>query len=537
MQAISRHSAFKKGLTLFLATLFLVSQNSLVALADSQTELRQLYKLFSVKSVSAHYLLVIDTSLSMSNKLPTVKPAVDQLIKSVGKNDRLTLIVFDNSAKTLFRQAKKDNSKATQLVPSQANSTGKKTDMAIAFKQVISEMKKSSASLQVILFVTDGKDDPPPNSRFYPRTDKVWFSLNNQAKALKGKTVIAQGIGLEKATDAGLIKKVFSEAQTVSLSASQLKDYLSELRTQIQQQRLKAKIKQELQQGVKVSLISGQKVIFSSKKRKVTVKYKVHSQYQKLPVTISIKKANIKLAKNSSSAVKPISTKLIGARKFQLLPGQSRVVTLKLTLLPTSKPGLAIGKHQKQLDSHSELLIEKQLGYAQALQRLSLSSRKVSQDSFKFPVTYQYGISWVTVLLIGASTLFGLAVIGRYLIFPISQRLYYLISPAPLYGRLAFFQAPNGEKLPRPVSLAGRKGSLVIGKQGDVELHGGSVKDRHAEIYAVWQSGKPTLYVRNLEGKVNVANSPIEVSKPIIREVELKSGARLEIGGYKLRWI
>ena len=111
-----------------------------------------------------------------------------------------------------------------------------------------------------------------------------------------------------------------------------------------------------------------------------------------------------------------------------------------------------------------------------------------------------------------------------------------LLSPR-LPGRLTFSAAPAGRDLPMPVDLSTFGRRAIIGSVGAINLTGSEVASEHAELFARWKGGQPTLYLRKLEGEISVASTSLRGGHKILDEIELKRGNIIEIGGYKMQWV
>ena len=157
---------------------------------NAKKEVEPLYRLFKVKNASVHYLLVIDTSLSMAPSFNQVKDALASLTESLEVGDSVSIIGFDNRPKLIYQGKVKEPIKEfSDKLPSGPNPKGRKTDIGAAVNLAVKQIEANPADLQLMFFLTDGRNEPPESSPYKQDAGAGWRQLKKRAAKLKNKMV------------------------------------------------------------------------------------------------------------------------------------------------------------------------------------------------------------------------------------------------------------------------------------------------------------------------------------------------------------
>lgn len=506
------------------------------ASAISGIDEARLYRLFQIKKVGADIVMAVDTSLSMKESFPAVKKSLTGFVGALQANDRITLILFDNQARRVYRGPAR-GTRLKKSLPGQPNSEGQKTDIGEAVSRVLNELDAPGRRLPVVVFITDGKEEPVPGSQFAVRHDAAWQAVKDRATGRSAKEAIVHAIGLKQDTDIGLLARVWPQARPLALSEREMAVYFAGLKEKIRRERLKRELKRELQSGritVEIDRADWGAVEPGIVKRWITVK----SEYRRLPVIVDIGGANwVRFQGGGATAAGAARPGLSGAdEKLILRPGESRRVGFSVEI-PRGERGI---KLMQNVDYRGlvRFKVKAAPAGAAAISRLGLRPTAPIKGE-RWNVSYSYPVGQ-SVYLFGAAALAAVAalsVVGRYVVGPAGRLVTRALAPPPLFGRLAFSGAPAGRPLPKPINLHGRGRRAVIGSAGDIRLPGPEIRERHAEVFTRWSAGERRVMVRGVDGGVRVAGSPRSTPRVIGKEVELAPGSVVEIGDYKMQWL
>ncbi len=228
--------------------------NLSIAAAQSRYTESDLYALFDVEKVGANVVIAVDTSLSMKKSFSQVTEALSSFSGTLQPIDNLTVITFDNKARVVYSGSAKDLGKINKALPKRPSPRGNRTDMGVAVTLVLDELKKSKGGLPVVVFMTDGADDPPKDSPFAKSGDAAWGQLTDRAgREEDAKQARVHGVAFNTKTDIGKLKQVWPKTQPLTVNPSELSVYFGELKEKIRRERLRLEVNKELDQG-KISI-------------------------------------------------------------------------------------------------------------------------------------------------------------------------------------------------------------------------------------------------------------------------------------------
>lgn len=238
-----------------LALLVLVSGG--VASAEGPStpaSIDDLLQIYGVASEPVDYVVVVDTSGSMSKKsapiYPEVRSAYKAFVDAISDHDHLSLITFDAKATLRFSAQPKGDARATALaaLPKEAHGSG--TNIGDGIRIAIDQLGRADAhDVQIVLFLTDGE---PTVKADYKALGKA------AANATKGRQlrVLGASLGPDEKTGASLLETVFpGNTQVTRLPSDQLKAFFQDAIKRAQIANLYRPIRDEIDDGaVRVSV-------------------------------------------------------------------------------------------------------------------------------------------------------------------------------------------------------------------------------------------------------------------------------------------
>lgn len=499
-----------------------------------------LYRLFDVKKVGAHVVVAVDTSLSMKDSFPVVRQALDAFSRTLQPLDLLTVVVFDNNAGRVYQGPAGAGSKLKAALPEKPNPKGHHTDMGEGVAAVLKELGNMGDRLPVVVFLTDGREDPPRESRFAARHDQSWSELKNEAQTIPGaKLAYVHAIGLNNKTDINKLRQVWPGIQPLTINPSELTVYFVKLKERIRRERLRRELAKELRRGrIRVRVDNANwGAVRSGTTFKRTIS--ITSTYKKLPIELNVSGASwsrFRSITKDRSLAGHLPEFAAPPRRLWVAPGQTRryVVDVRVPRLK-GRWGL---KTEEKYRASMRLAAAAQPRDAQAISGLGVEPTVgiVGRDQtvwFYRPVGQSiYLLSALALAALGIA-----AVFWRRGIVPAGRMIYRRVAPPPLFGRLAFSGTPAGEQLPRPLSLEQFGRRTTLGASGKVRLKGKDIKEEHAELFTEWAEGEPRVMIRQLGGIVRVSRSPGAAPVLAAEPTALKPGSVIQIGDYRIQWI
>lgn len=474
----------------------------------------------------------------MAPSFVQVKDALALLMESFEVGDSVSIIEFNNRPKLIYEgKVKQPIKKLSVKLPSSPNPKGQKTDIGAATNLAVKQITANPADLQLMFFLTDGKNEPPDSSLYKQDADTTWRQLKKRVAKLKKKTLKVHGIGLNSNTDIDLLRQVFPDSSQITLAPAELKKYFIGLKENIKEERLKVKLKRELKEG-NIIIASAKNKDWGSVKSsgRLTKRYRLTSNYKHLPVTITLNNPRL-VSLTGKRGGEDFKMKIKGPRRFILKPGKKRTVEVELTASELPRD-YHIGERQDIYNGQLDLGLKGKLKYGNGLAALGMDKTANSEKRLReFTFSHRRGLAFATVAALAAGLLLFVGAITKVALMPLGRAVSHsLISPR-LPGRLTFSAAPAGKDLPLPVDLSTFGRGATIGSAGVIYLAGSAVMANHAEFFARWKSGQVVLYLRKLEGEISVASTAYGAGYKVLDEIELKRGNIIEIGEYKMQWV
>jgi Mg-chelatase subunit ChlD len=292
------------------------------------SSLDQLFTQFGVDKVPADFVVVVDTSGSMSEganpPYPAVLNAFGSLVDAIPEGDNLSVLTFDSSPNLVFQGRVDGQSRevAKGVLPPVAQ--GQATDIGASLDAALRRLERADASdVQTVIFLTDGLHQPAAGSAYPTTNGPEWDALRARAQQVDvGHDTAVQGIGLGEQGAGGiaLLRQVFGNPEINSLPAEQLPNYFRESVRRSQVARLAKRVDEDIARGVKVEA-RGSATLSSD----MTVDVALHSQLQKLPVDVTVKGVEV-----TDSEGKPVKAELVDDAVVRLEPGGTAKVAVRV---------------------------------------------------------------------------------------------------------------------------------------------------------------------------------------------------------------
>ncbi len=442
--------------------------------AHEPQTLDDLFELFEVQDEPADFVVVIDISGSMFSgdnpPWPRVVDAFDELITAIPSGDRLSLVLFSETAATVYSEAiRSDDARAEARAKLDEVVPGDFTDIGAALASALKRLERADSSqIQTLIVFTDGHHDPNLNITSYAATTgQPWDALSERSGDLASRRsteVLGFGVG-EGGTDIALVGRVFPSPEIIELPPEQLTGFFQEAVRRSQLRRLAIAVDAELGSGsVGFSRSQDAKLAES-----MTVQVDITSNWSRLPVTVRATDVSI-----SSSDGRQATAELLGTDTWRLLPGQSASLELRIDT-EVANPRFQIPVNTESADFDIDLDFEIRAQPESLLRSaLGTSATHTENTSTRYRVRaerdYGHSIWWLVVRILAVllALLILRAIYKRFLQLP------------KLVGVID--RGEGFEDTDRYVALRGKR--MTIGKQ---QIPGAM----SAELRLTTRRGKP----------------------------------------------
>ncbi len=299
----------------------------------------ELFALFGVGAVPADFVVVVDTSGSMSQgenpPYPAVLGAYQSLVDSIPEGDNLSVLTFDSSPNLAFQGEISSESRDQAKAALPAEARGKATDIGSAIDATLRRLERADASdVQLVLFLTDGQHQPAAGSAYPGTSGPEWDALRARAQTVDAShdtLVLGVGLGDQGAGGIELLRQVFGNPEINSLPPEQLPDFFRESVRRSQVARLATLVNEELANGVDVTSSSSGRL-----DDPMEVEVEIKSHLQKLPVDVTIAGVQVKDANGD-----PVEAEIVGDRSLRIGPDGTAAVTVRMEP-PVEDPGFKV---------------------------------------------------------------------------------------------------------------------------------------------------------------------------------------------------
>lgn len=273
-----------------------------------------------VTEQATDFVILVDTSVSMKDddRWARARDAVSGLLTNLTPDDHVTLITFDDGARTAF--AGLDPAPATVLNALPASPTGDQTDIGAAIEAGVEALNRDGGSeVAAIALLTDGELDAAETSDYVTPTSPAWAELRQRAATVStNRQIGAFALTLGSTSDAGLLTSVFPNAEVAT--PNDIVAYLTGLNDELTRLRIVEALGPDLESPA--SLTVGDATIEDVT---LTATATLTSSTTYLPLSIA------------SVALEPaVEGAAIGMEPaaVEVAPGQSATATLTVTLPP-----------------------------------------------------------------------------------------------------------------------------------------------------------------------------------------------------------
>ncbi|MCK4353261.1 VWA domain-containing protein [candidate division WOR-3 bacterium] len=361
-----------------------------------ETQPADLQTLFQARRPKADFILLLDTSLSMRPYFYTVLDALEPLVNALPDSDQIFIYRFDNVPIRLCAMPIYEVKQNLQNYLPQAP-VGLKTDIGAALESAVNEIeRRDAAPLQFIFFLTDGKNDPPSESRFFRQRQQSWDSLLQRGRKASRKCYIkAYGLGIGKQTGIVLLNKVFRNVELLPTSPRYLKNTIKRVRETLVKEWLRGAVTRELQDSY-IEILPEDKACKWRvvRNRSVSVKFHLKSAYSHLHIPFTFQKTSMTTDKG-----KRLSTKLLlETATFNLRPGSQE--TFKLILQPPPSR-FSFGKKRITITDTLSFNVSASFPQEQEIQSLGLKPN-VNIEGLKqpFSLVQEIGVSIIFFIVL-----------------------------------------------------------------------------------------------------------------------------------------
>lgn len=238
-------------------------------------------------SEPADYVVLVDTSGSMNQggRYNSVRNELRKLVGGLDSDDRVSLITFDTTATTRFRGVVGTQPDAV-VAKLPAKAKGQHTDIGAAIAAGLTALERPDTHrLAALILITDGKADTASKSPYKKAGSAAWKKLKSRATELaREHQVAAYAVSLIASTDAGMLTKVFPDADEVS--ADRVGDQFAQVGGDLVRLQAAQALKDELAKPIKIEW-AGDLVAAVSSKHAVPLQLVFTSLYAHVPVELS----------------------------------------------------------------------------------------------------------------------------------------------------------------------------------------------------------------------------------------------------------
>ncbi|WP_194793116.1 vWA domain-containing protein [Raineyella fluvialis] len=162
--------------------------------APEQSSLQDVLTALSVKQEPADYVVIVDTSASMTDqgRYQRVRSGLSDMVKALGPDDRVALITFDSTPQVRRSLTALGSDRQGSISSLPAAPTGQATDIGAALATALDVMERGEIKKRgAVLLFTDGQIDTNPSSPYATVNSSGWGPLKQRAVKLQDSHDIA----------------------------------------------------------------------------------------------------------------------------------------------------------------------------------------------------------------------------------------------------------------------------------------------------------------------------------------------------------
>jgi len=248
---------------------------------------------FRIGRPQFHYLVLLDTSGSMAPFFDQVLQGVRALLQVLPPDDFLTVYRFDDYPVRLCHNHVKDLVLPEGCLPRGVNRDPRsRTEMGETLEKALDDIEASRASVFIVFFLTDGKEEPRRGSKFDRSHEESWAALAERGRRLsRQKEMWGYGLGLRRYTDVHLLARVIppERVEVITMdNPSELRGRVEDLRERVRRNWLRSAVRKELEGGF-LELVQVQAP--TVRQGRVYATYAIRSAYPHLavrPVSLAV---------------------------------------------------------------------------------------------------------------------------------------------------------------------------------------------------------------------------------------------------------
>ncbi len=319
--------------------------------AAEEVTVEVIYDAIGVDATEADYIIGVDTSLSMieDDRYGKVAGALSPFLSAMTPVDHLGLSTFDETPTLEFTSQVGDSGPhLASLLPSTPE--GGATDIGAALSQALAELERPDANdVASVVFITDGRHEPPPGSRFPATTGATWDELGARASAVaEGRTVNTYAIALTGSTDAELVNQVFGNTVVVDLPADQIAPFLDRVKEETRRAKAADILQDDVTVEVRAEVAVPSDPVELSAAQSVEMQITLTSSAQHIPLEV----ANISVVPDGTWTGLVIADPELDSLVLQ--PGEHRSFTVTATVRKVGGFGLGL----EQVNERSDITVK-----------------------------------------------------------------------------------------------------------------------------------------------------------------------------------
>lgn len=447
------------GITLMLTASTVIGSSATPprTLDGQPGDTQKLLELFAAPSIPANYTLVVDTSSSMKDGKPPASQAAKRGIatfaKAVPEGDRVTLVFFDESPRTVYSARVSGQADRRELAAKGAAEKfdGQATDIGAALADAQRRMTTPTASaieVQTLLFISDGANQPPPGSPYSTLpTNAAWAKLGETGDDIAQSHVLnVTGVGVGTKSGVRLLRAAFpSDSVTVvDLPADQLAGVFADVIAQTQLTKIRSSVSGDLQSGVTADLEVGR--IKEGSSGTVTLT----NGRTKLDTTIALEGVELKLPDGTSI---PAELESAAANPTTLAPGESAEYSFVMYPGEAVETGIAVGDSTSKTDVSADVSLALSTPAAPLLERLYVGNPLAAEDLQRSTTVSTGGVEAVVRLGIPLWLIaLALLIVALFAAFCVWLYRFWRVPPK-LIDKLKYRDAAGKEQV---IQLSGR---------------------------------------------------------------------------------
>jgi Mg-chelatase subunit ChlD len=267
----------------------------LAAICFGADDVARLKQLVGPESQQADYIVLIDTSQSMSHYWHQVIASVSEFAGSLPDNDHVSIVLFDREATSTRVLPRVINTRTRTELRSElaalASPAGQWTDFGRALTLAVAEIARPEAhQLQFVFMFSDFEHDPPADSEFHTADPATapWVELGKKARlAASNKTIqsfaLLLPLGAGVGRDLAAVRSVLGRVETVPINNEEtLRAWFERRREEIERDKLRALVREEMSRGW----------VFEVHPTFLGSNISLRSKLQRLPLSIKAASAN-----------------------------------------------------------------------------------------------------------------------------------------------------------------------------------------------------------------------------------------------------